>query len=516
MALAAANDALTKGDPVAARQRRRQRRRWIFRGALLAAALAWTAMAAWHRFKPVPPGTDIASPWSEVPLGDLKLLTDVTVTDGRGQVIIRQQIFDEVLRIIDGAQEFVVLNWCLLDERRRSDGTDAPLVRRALSDELTERLLARRAARPELRILFITDPLTDFYGDAPSAHLEALRTAGVAVVVTDLDRLRDPNLLYSAFWRLAIKWWLGDPQGAGSIANPLETGPATVSLPARLRLLNFKANHRKLIVADDGAGKLVALVTSADPHDAASAHSNIGLRFSGGAAAAALASELEVARFSGWSGDWEMAPSSSTEDALNVARLRLLSERAIKDSLASAIRTAEAGESILIASLHLADRDIVDELIDAAAHGVRVRLILDPNKDALGRTRDGVPNRPVAAELRRRSGGKIEVRWYRTHGELFRAKLALVQRADSFYALLGSADFTRRSIGGFNLEIDIALEAGRATPLAQQLSNYFETLWQNDPASMLEYTTDFATYEDQSFTRYWRYRMMEATGLSAF
>jgi phosphatidylserine/phosphatidylglycerophosphate/cardiolipin synthase-like enzyme len=122
----------------------------------------------------------------------------------------------------------------------------------------------------------------------------------------------------------------------------------------------------------------------------------------------------------------------------------------------------------------------------------------------------------VAAELRRRSGGKIDVRWYRTHGEQFHAKLALVQRADSLYALLGSADFTRRGIGGYNLEADVALETGLATPLAQQLINYFETLWQNDPASLLEYTTDFATYEDQSFTRYWRYRLMEATGMSAF
>ena len=53
-------------------------------------------------------------------------------------------------------------------------------------------------------------------------------------------------------------------------------------------MLNFKANHRKLIVADDGAGGLVALVCSADPNDGGSAHSNVGLRFAGAAGAAAL------------------------------------------------------------------------------------------------------------------------------------------------------------------------------------------------------------------------------------
>jgi len=470
----------------------------------------------WHSYKPMPPGTNVASAWSEVPLSDLKLLTDVTVTDGRGQVIIRQQIFDEVFRIIDTAQEFIVLDWFLFNGHRGSAGDDAPAVHRALSNELRERLLARRAALPELRVLFITDPINDIYGSVPSADLDALRAGGVDIVLTDLDRLRDSNPIYSALWRLAIKWWTDGAQGAGSLPNPLDTGPAKLSLHAWLRLLNFKANHRKLIVADNGAGRLVALVTSANPHDASSAHSNIGLEFSGATAEAALASELAVARFSGWTGDWQLPAATVTAESTNVARLKLVSESAIKDSLLSAIRTTEAGESILIAIFYLSDRDTVDQLIDAAARGVRIRLMLDPNKDAFGRIKDGVPNRPVAAELRRRSGGRIEIRWYRTHGEQFHTKLALVQRADSLFALLGSANFTRRNIDGYNLETNVALETGLATPLAQRLIDYFETLWQNDPVALREFTTDFPTYEDQSFTRYWRYRLMEATGLSTF
>jgi hypothetical protein len=79
-----------------------------------------------------------------------------------------------------------------------------------------------------------------------------------------------------------------------------------------------------------------------------------------------------------------------------------------------------------------------------------------------------------------------------------------------------AANFTRRNIAGYNLETNVALETGLATPLAQQLIDYFETLWQNDPVALREFTTDFPTYEDQSFTRYWRYRLMEATGLSTF
>jgi phosphatidylserine/phosphatidylglycerophosphate/cardiolipin synthase-like enzyme len=502
-------------DPDSTRQGR-GRRRWFTRGALLAIALAWLAIAIWQVSKPLPAGTEIASPWSDTPLDEVRLLTDVTVTDGRERLLIRQQIFDEVLRTIDAAQEFIVLDWFLFNDHRGPAATEAPAPYRALSSELRDRLIARLRAKPELRVLFITDPINHLYGSVPSADLAALHDAGVEVVITDLDQLRDSNPLYSSLWRLTAKWWADPEPGEGLLPNPLDSGPQRVSLGAWLRLLNFKANHRKVLVADDGAGALVAIVCSANPHDASSAHSNIGLRFSGAAAQAALASELEVARFSGWRGDWPAPAVGPAEAAVDVARLKFLSEGAIEDALLSEIRTAAAGESIAIAVFYLSDRDVIDALADAAARGVRIRLILDPNKDAFGRTKDGVPNRPVAAELRRRSSGNIEIRWYRTHGEQFHTKLALVRRGDALWAMLGSANFTRRNLDSYNLEADVALETNLGTPLAQELINYFETLWQNDPVTATEYTTDFLTYEDQSFARYWRYRLMEATGMSTF
>jgi phosphatidylserine/phosphatidylglycerophosphate/cardiolipin synthase-like enzyme len=495
---------------------RRARRRWFVRGALLAFALAWLGTAIWHLSKPLPAGTDIASPWSETPLGRVRLLTDVTVTDGRERLLVRQQIFDEVLRAIDVAQEFIVLDWFLFNDHRGPAANAAPAPYRALSAELRDRLIARRLARPELRVLFITDPINDVYGSAPSSDLAALREAGVEVVVTDLDRLRDSNPIYSSLWRLTARWWADAEPGEGLLSNPLDTGPARVSLGAWLRLLNFKANHRKLLVADDGAGALVAIVSSANPHDASSAHSNVALVFSGAAAEAVLSSELDVARFSGWTGTWPEPATNPAPATGEVVRLKFLSESAIEDALLTEIRAAALGESIAIAMFYLADRDVIDELVSAAARGVRIRLILDPNKDAFGRVKDGVPNRPVAAELRRRSSGNIEIRWYRTHGEQFHTKLALVRRADSLWAMLSSANLTRRNLGDYNLEADVALETALNTALAQELVSYFELLWQNDPVALTEYTTDFLTYEDQSFARYWRYRLMEATGMSTF
>jgi phosphatidylserine/phosphatidylglycerophosphate/cardiolipin synthase-like enzyme len=145
-----------------------------------------------------------------------------------------------------------------------------------------------------------------------------------------------------------------------------------------------------------------------------------------------------------------------------------------------------------------------------------VRLILDPNKDAFGRQKDGVPNRPVANELVTRSGERIEVRWYKTNGEQFHTKLAMITRNDRFIASLGSANLTRRNLGNYNLEANVAIDAPLTQPLAIEMLGYFDRLWNNDGEPGTEFTAPFGAYRDDDWARYWRYRVMEATGLSTF
>ena len=48
---------------------------------------------------------------------------------------------------------------------------------------------------------------------------------------------------------------------------------------------------------------------------------------------------------------------------------------------------------------YLSERQIVKALITAKERGVNVRVLLDPNKDAFGREKNGIPNRQVASEL---------------------------------------------------------------------------------------------------------------------
>jgi phosphatidylserine/phosphatidylglycerophosphate/cardiolipin synthase-like enzyme len=476
----------------------------------------WLLVALWNLFKPLPDGASVRGPIVETPLADIEFLSDVTSADVFGAPVARQQIFDSILELVAGAREFLVLDFFLFNDHRGAALDAQP--HRALSIELRDALLARKRANPGLRILVITDPINDVYGGLPSADLAALRGAGIDVVSTNLDELRDSNASYSALWRLTMKWWSGDGAGESSLPNPLESGPDLVSFGAWARLLNFKANHRKVIIGDDGQGGLTGILTSANPHDASSLHSNVALKVTGNALVALLDSELAIARDAGWTGGWEPpAPREPPAPAADKsARVQVLTEGEIRAALLRNLGGTRAGDSIDIAMFYLSERDVIQALLAAARRGVAVRLILDPNKDAFGREKNGIPNRSVASELTAASDGAIDIRWYRTHGEQFHAKLVAVRTATEYWFTLGSANLTRRNLGDFNLEANVAVSVPLNAEIATQISAWFEMLWTNRGPPDLEYTTELGAYVDASQSTYWLYRIMEGTGLSTF
>jgi phosphatidylserine/phosphatidylglycerophosphate/cardiolipin synthase-like enzyme len=488
--------------------RRRFSKRWL----LWLFVACWGAVGFWNTVKPMPPGTDVQTEPTLAPAADVRFLYDLTRADTAGAALHEQQIFDEVFRIIDGAETFIIADFFLINDHMGASSEP----HRRLSRELADRLIARKAARPAISILLITDPINEVYGGAPLELLEELRRAGIEVVMTDLERLRDSNPGYSALWRMFAQWW-GNSAG-GSMSNPFEAGSPGVSLRSWLALLNFKANHRKVLVADREDGTLTALVTSANPHDASSAHSNVAVSFTGALAEQVVGSELAVARFSGWRGNiYASTPAPDSEaEAGQEVRLSFITESAIQDHLLAAIDATRNGDSVRVATFYLSERRVVDALLEAAGRGATVRLILDPNRDAFGMEKDGVPNRPVANELVRRSGEQIEVRWYRTHGEQFHTKLALITQGERLIASLGSANLTRRNIGNYNLEANVAIEAATASQLGVEMMGYFDRIWNNDGPPGTEYTAPFGAYRDTDRGRYWRYRIMEATGLSTF
>ncbi|MCH8336316.1 MAG: phospholipase, partial [Proteobacteria bacterium] len=351
----------------------------------------------------------------------------------------------------------------------------------------------------------ITDPINTVYGSLPSAQFARLTDAGITIVFTDLSRLRDSNPIYSLFWRLLIRP-LGNSQ-RGYLPNPFDPdGKATFR--SYLALLNYKANHRKVLICDDG-DELVGLVSSANAQDASSANANAAIRFTGPAVEDLLTSENAVLELSGQ--EPLRLPVATPGQVPGVA-VQILTERAIKTEALRMIEQAMSGERIDLATFYLSDRDIIGALMRARPKGVIVRVLLDPNKDAFGHRKYGIPNRPVAAELRQ---ANIEVRWAHTHGEHCHAKLMLVEgKSGEGRLLLGSANFTRRNLDNFNLETDVLIRASCSSAVLRDARRHFDLLWNNTTEQIC--SVPYEHYQDESVLKKCLYRFLEVSGWSTF
>jgi hypothetical protein len=493
-------------------------RRWVPRALFAALFVTWCATVGWQTAKQLPPGLRVAGAFHEVPTSSLRFLTDVTAADAFGQRLMTHTVFDATLKLVNEAQGFLLLDYFLFNDDGGPKLDRNSPSQRPLSSELRAALLARRAADPSLPILVIFDPINVHYLTDLPPELEELEAAGIDIVVVDLDDLRDSNAGYSALWRIGFKWWMKARSG-GAIANPLDGASEPVSLGAFARMLNFKADHRKVALTRNAAGQLRGIVSSANPHDASSAHSNVALELRGPALQPLLDSELAIARWSGWEG--ALPPPLAAEPSApargdTISSVATLTEGAILDALLERLAGAGSGTSIDVAMFYLTQRDVIEALIGAARRGATVRVLLDPNKDAFGYEKSGLPNRQVASELLAASDGAIRIRWYRTHGEQFHAKLVAIQEERSLWLTLGSANLTRRNLLDYNLEANVAVETPVNSALAREVQQWFETLWSNRAQAGVEYSADAETYADPSQGRYWLYRFMEGTGLSTF
>jgi phosphatidylserine/phosphatidylglycerophosphate/cardiolipin synthase-like enzyme len=475
------------------------------------------AVGAWHVVKPLPPGVHVRGEYVGMPDASVRFLADVTAQDGAGGRIQRRAIHEATLELVRGARGFLVLDYFLFNGQ---GGPKGPLLLRdglaPVSDELVAALRELKRSQPGLPVLVVTDPINDYYRGTPPPALGALREAGIDVVVTRLAALRDPNPVYSAPWRTLAGWWL-PTRGEGRLPNVLDGAGPRLKAGPLLRLPNFKANHRKLAITGDGGGSLVGIVASANPHDASSAHSNVALRIEGEALRPLLDSELAVARFSGWQGgelERIAAARPAPAPAGGPVQVAVITEGAIRDALLERFAAARAGNAIDIAQFYLAERRVTGALLAAAARGVQVRVLLDPNRDAFGFEKSGIPNRPVGSALLRRGEGRIALRWYRTSGEQFHSKYAAVRSGDTLWFTLGSANFTRRNIGDFNLEANVEVLAPMGSMVARESTGWFEMLWGN--AGGIPYTDPPETWAEDSLLRLWQAGFMEATGLSTF
>ena len=455
--------------------------------------LCWAAVGC-HTLKPPPPGTDFAG--GRHPATQVTFLSDITTTDANGTRVMDQQIFDEAFALIKNARRFILLDMFLFNSFQGD--TEGP-PHRAVSAELADALLERKAAWPGMEIILITDPINEFYGSQKSEQYERLRAADIQVTTTDLGELRDSNVLYSILWRPLFSW-MGE--GAGNlVAHPFTN--RKVSVRSWLSMLNFKANHRKVLIADAGP-KLEAIVMSANPHDASSAHHNIGVRFSGVAVNDLLQSELAVLRFSSAPVP-TIIPINPPENS--PVTIQVLTEKQIQRALLAELQSTGTEDSVDIAMFYLSENDVVRELIQAHRRGTRVRVLLDPNKEAFGYKKNGIPNRTVAARLIRAG---IIVRWFDTHGEQGHSKMLHIHHGESDTLILGSANFTRRNLENFNLETDVAIRGPANAVVLRDATTYFDRIW------LKPVSATYKKYSGDTLLRRFFGGLLECTGLGTF
>ncbi|MBL7077537.1 MAG: phospholipase [Kiritimatiellae bacterium] len=486
----------------------------------------------------LPPGVNMAGTPVPIESSDVRLLIDSTAWDtDKEERVIEQEIFDALLQMIDRAHSAIVLDLFLWNQMGTSDADH-----RALSGELVDALLRRHTERPELEIIVLTDPINALYGTEWDPQLQRLRDAGIPVVLTDLDQLRDSHVLYAAPARSTA--WILDrvPHPSAYLSEPRLPNPFDAEAP-RLsyqqvgRLLYFKANHRKVALVDDENGDWTVLVTSFNPHNASSAHSNIGFQLRGEVARQALESELDCIEWSSraikdLSERAEVAQVAlciraaarqgdkpATRDGGDGPTVQWLTEQAIRDKLVSLCDDAVAGATIRIGIFYLSERRVISAIRRAARRGVSVRMIMDPNRDAFGRRKNGVPNRIVARELvvcARRRELDLDVRWADTHGEQFHTKAICVRAPDGSGALLcGSANWTRRNLNNLNMEA-VALVEGDPASL-DRFCEYFDRAWSNSDG--LIHTLPYSAYAEGWWSAFWKgclYRIGEHLGSSTF
>jgi phosphatidylserine/phosphatidylglycerophosphate/cardiolipin synthase-like enzyme len=413
-------------------------------------------------------------------------LADKTWIDNSGARHSEQEIFDCALGMIEKSRRFLLLDMFLYNDFQGKE----PETTRLLSGEFTDALVSHKKANPDIRILVITDPINVVYGSLPSEQFARLRQAGIDVVMTDLTRLRDSNPAYSILWRSIMRPFGNSTEG--TFGNPFG-GKGRVTLRSYLEMLNFKANHRKVVIADDGHDWR-ALVTSANLHDASSAHTNVAVSFSGVAVRDLLQTEEAVLAFTGHEPlQEEIDPPQQTPGV----SAQILTERAIKAAVLEIIDESHRNERLGLATFYLSDRDVIAALKRARRRRVALRVLLDPNKDAFGHSKFGIPNRPVAAELTREG---IELRWIHTHGEQCHTKMVLQENmTGEAIVLLGSANLTRRNLDNFNLETNVMVRSLATSQFFKDAKFHFDLLWYNQHNRL--FSVPYEHYRDESLSK---------------
>lgn len=436
-----------------------------------------------------PPGTNVSSDFKDA---NCEFLYDLTYLKD-GKRLHEKRIFKREMELIKNAKDFLMVDFFLFNDEYPSSMSFPSQV-----EEMTDLLIAKKKENPAMPILFVTDPINNFYGAYEEDNLKRLRENGIDVVITDLNKMRDSNALVSGFYRAYLQWF--GTSGGGWIKNFFDKDADKVNVRSILKLANFKGNHRKVLISEKEA-----LVASANPHDPSAHHSNVAIAFHGKSMEDLIKSESIF---------FDKLPSVienfKAEEVTSLYKLKVITEGKIYDEISKNIKETKKGDEINLGIFYLSEFRILRELGDASKRGVDVKIIADLNKDAFGLEKNGSPNRPALSQLKE-DYPDINIRWYQTSGEQFHTKFIYFDFKDKNpLAILGSANYTRRNLDNFNLETNLAVEMEKDSPMAKEMKDYYARIWNNKGG---DYTLPLEDFYEKGFLLRILWKIQEKTGL---
>ena len=199
----------------------------------------WIGTAYWQTQQAAAAGTHVDSPWyRRTQRATSTFIADITAADAYGRPVSSQAIFDRGAgRHALGAPASSCSTTSCSTTAQRGCPTAAARRRGAISGELRDALIEQRqAAARTCRSCSSPTRSTRSMAASLRATCSLLRAAGVDVVVTDLDALRDSNL--SVFQLVAARdqlvgWRAGAGDRLAAATRSTKTTARSRSAPGR-------------------------------------------------------------------------------------------------------------------------------------------------------------------------------------------------------------------------------------------------------------------------------------------
>ena len=528
---------------------------------LIAGIMAFTVSCS--TIKNPPLGINYESPIRETE--NAEFYYDLTYLDKDGNIQYDRNLWDATLKVVDNAKDYLIIEMFLFNDLYNKDKEHFP----EFAKKYTERLVKKQEENPNLKVYILADENNNFYGAFEHPFIASMKNAGINVIIVDIFKLKDTFPWYSPIWRTFIKP-MGNPQNKGWITNFYGDMWPKLTIRNLLRALNVKADHKKVFLNEKEV-----VVSSANIHDPSYFHDNIAIYTDGPIVKDVLHDLQLVAKFSDseinvdgsnkeTKSKIEMDLPDKTKirkDTMNIGNLedkkndmihleenindsqknekgkkeslslnsgkneitdtegktykiQYLSEGAIGKYLDADIDSLKSGDELLMGMYFLADKGIIDRLIKAANRGVKIRMIFDRSRDAFGMSTNGLPNKPVSKKLKKKTKGKIEIKWYFTNNEQYHTKITLMKKTDGSVIInAGSANLIKKNIRGYIMDSNFRILTTQDSKISKDVYTYFDRLWENKDGL---FTINFDDEPTTSGFSDFMYKILDATQLGSF